>query len=63
MMPFMLLLEALGFSLWVNLILGQIIGSLIFFGIDKRIFKHHDKDTIEKEITKVLEPSVSERKL
>ncbi len=62
MMPIMLFLEA-HLPLWGNLMLGQFVGALIFWEVDKRIFGHHDKDTTETEITKVLEPSVSERKL
>ena len=39
MMPFMVFFEYIGITLTVNLILGQIIGSLIFFKIDDFIFK------------------------
>ena len=39
MMPFMVFFEYLGITLALNLILGQIIGSLIFFKIDDFIFK------------------------
>lgn len=39
MMPFMLFFEYLGITLTVNLILGQIIGSVLFFKIDDFIFK------------------------
>ena len=39
MMPFMVFFEYLGITLTLNLILGQIIGSLIFFKIDDFIFK------------------------
>ena len=62
----MMILQAAGFPLWLTLSLGQVFGAIIFWEIDKRIFKHHDKDTLEKEITKVLDstpPGVSERKL
>lgn len=38
MMPFMLFLEST-LPLWANLMLGQFIGALIFWEIDKRIFK------------------------
>ena len=39
MMPFMVFFEYIGIALTLNLILGQIIGSLIFFKIDDFIFK------------------------
>ena len=39
MLPFMLLFENLGLGLTLNLILGQTIGAVIFFKIDKYIFK------------------------
>lgn len=40
MMPFMILFEAYAIPLWLNLFLGQTIGALIFFKIDKLIFKN-----------------------
>ena len=39
MMPFMVFFFYFGITLTLNLILGQIIGSLIFFKIDDFIFK------------------------
>ena len=39
MMPFMVFFEYIGITLTVNLILGQIIGSILFFKIDDFIFK------------------------
>ena len=39
MMPLMIFFEYIGITLTLNLILGQIIGSLIFFKIDDFIFK------------------------
>ena len=39
MMPFMILFEQLGISIALNLILGQIIGAIIFFKIDSWIFQ------------------------
>ena len=39
MMPFMILFEQLGISIALNLILGQIIGAIIFFRIDSYIFQ------------------------
>ena len=39
MLPFMLLFEYIGLGLTLNLILGQTIGAVIFFKIDKFIFK------------------------
>jgi len=50
MMGPMIVLQAFGLPLWLNLMVGQFIGALIFFEIDKRIFKHHDKDTLEQEL-------------
>lgn len=38
MLPFMLLFEYLGLGLTANLILGQTIGAIIFFRVDKYIF-------------------------
>jgi len=77
MLPFMLLLQAY-FPLWANLMIGQFIGALIFWFVDKRIFGHHNKDSLEEEISKEVEkvikpiskeiletpvPDVSNRKL
>ena len=39
MMPFMILFEHLGIAIALNLILGQIIGAVIFFKIDSFIFQ------------------------
>jgi hypothetical protein len=39
MMPIMLYLES-NLPLWANLMVGQFIGAVIFFMIDKRIFKN-----------------------
>lgn len=39
MMPFMIFFEYLGITLTLNVILGQIIGSVLFFKIDNFIFK------------------------
>jgi hypothetical protein len=52
MMPFMIGLEMLGLPLWLNLMIGQFIGALIFWEIDKRIFGQHRKDTLENEMNK-----------
>lgn len=41
MLPFMLLFEYLGLGLTVNLILGQTVGAIIFFKIDKYIFNQY----------------------
>ena len=63
MLPFMMLL-AVHFPLWLNLMIGQAIGSLIFWEVDKLIFNSHKKDNIENFIcTYKVEPSVSERKI
>lgn len=53
MMPFMMVLEYFGFPLWLNLMIGQAIGSLIFFEIDKWIFKDHKTDNIEEAINNI----------
>ena len=39
MLPFMLLAEYIGLSLTANLMLAQTFGALVFFKIDKWIFK------------------------
>jgi hypothetical protein len=66
MLPFMMILSA-HLPLWANLMAGQAIGSIIFWEIDKLIFKSHEQDNIEKNIEEVidykLEPHVSDRKL
>lgn len=49
MMPFMILFEALAIPLWVNLFLGQSIGAIIFFKIDKWIFGNKEAHTVEDE--------------
>ena len=43
MSPFMFLFENLGLSAVPNLIITQIIGSLIFFNLDKIIFRLFDR--------------------
>lgn len=49
MMPFMILFEALAIPLWVNLFLGQTIGAIIFFKIDKWIFGNKEAHAVEDE--------------
>lgn len=49
MLPFMMLFEAFQIPLWLNLLLGQTIGALIFFKIDQWIFKGKEAEVIEKE--------------
>ncbi len=44
MMPFMILFEAYAVPLWLNLFLGQTIGAMIFFKIDKWIFGNKESD-------------------
>ncbi|BDQ29347.1 hypothetical protein [Helicobacter ailurogastricus] len=39
MLPFMLLFEWMHTPLWLNLFIGQTIGAIIFFKIDKFIFR------------------------
>lgn len=53
MMPFMILFEALAIPLWVNLFLGQSIGAIIFFKIDKWIFGNKEAHTVEDEFNAV----------
>lgn len=55
MLPFMLLFEYYHIQLWINLILGQTIGSIIFFKIDKRIFKGNEAKTIKEEYNTTIE--------
>jgi hypothetical protein len=43
MMPFMVILEWCGLGVVPNLIIAQIIGSIIFFRIDKYIFAYFDR--------------------
>ena len=63
MLPFMLILSA-HLPLWLNLLIGQAIGSFIFWEIDKIIFKSHKTDNIEQSIADYENaPSVSDRKL
>ena len=57
MMPIMIFLEKQGLPLWCNLMIGQFVGALIFWNIDKLIFKHHNEDTLEKELNIIVEPS------
>ncbi|AFI04088.1 hypothetical protein [Helicobacter cetorum] len=38
MLPFMQVFDYFNFPLWLNLFLGQTIGALIFFKLDKLIF-------------------------
>jgi hypothetical protein len=39
MLPFMMFFESLGADLWLNIILGQLIGACIFYKLDSLIFK------------------------
>ena len=49
MLPIMMLLEAV-LPLWGNLMLGQFIGALIFWEVDKRIFQQHNDTALEQKI-------------
>jgi len=51
MLPVMMMLETM-FTLWLNLMIGQAFGALVFWNIDKWIFKTHKTDNIEEEIKK-----------
>ena len=55
MMAPMIILQALGLPLWLNLMIGQFIGAIIFFEIDRRIFGGHKKDTLENKIFNATE--------
>jgi len=55
MFPFMFLFNFLAIPLWLNLLLGQSIGAIIFFKIDKWIFKGLDAKTTEDEYNKAVE--------
>ena len=63
MMPIMIVLQSFGFPLWLNLSIGQFFGALIFWNVDKYIFKNHNSDNMEDALEQVFEPSVSTRKL
>ena len=54
MMPIMLYIQALGYPLWVNLMIGQFFGALIFWFVDLRIFKEHKEDTLEEKLDEIL---------
>lgn len=43
MLPFMVLFESCGIGLTLNLFLGQTIGAIIFFELDRFIFKFFDR--------------------
>jgi len=63
MMPFMIVLQA-SLPLWANLMVGQFIGAIIFYGIDSHILKEHKEDSLESIMDDViLNPEVSERKI
>lgn len=55
MMPIMLLLEAQGWPLWLNLMAGQFVGALIFWEVDKRIFGTHKEDSTEEFLDEKLD--------
>ena len=41
MIPFMLVFDYYSTPLWLNILLGQAVGSFIFFFLDKWIFKNN----------------------
>jgi len=49
MMPFMIIFEIWSIPLWANLIIGQTIGAIIFFKIDKMIFNGKESATVKEE--------------
>ena len=55
MMPFMILFETFAVPLWLNLFLGQSIGAVIFFKIDKWIFGNKEAHTVEDEFNATRE--------
>jgi len=54
MMGPMLFLQMFGFPLWLNLSIGQFIGAIIFYSIDKKIFAGKEADTVESEYETVI---------
>lgn len=61
MMPIMLLLEAQGWPLWLNLMAGQLVGAFIFWEVDKRIFGTHKEDSTEEFLdNELLDETVQE---
>ena len=63
MLPIMLFLESI-LPLWGNLLVGQVFGSLVFFKIDKWIFKDDTEiDICIKHPEDSTQPDVSTRKL
>jgi hypothetical protein len=59
MLPFMMLFEYYALPLWLNLFLGQSIGSIIFFKIDKWIFRGKESKCVEEE-AEILESKVKD---
>jgi len=49
MMGPMMILQAFGFPLWLNLSIGQFIGAIIFYYIDKKIFSGREAKVVEEE--------------
>lgn len=43
MFPLMLFFESFSMPLWLNLMIGQFFGALVFWHVDKRIFKENTK--------------------
>lgn len=54
MMPIMMFLES-HLPLWQNLMVGQFVGAIIFWQIDKWIFKHHNEDSTEEFLDKTAD--------
>jgi len=44
MMPIMMFLEKIGLELWINLMLGQFFGALIFWKVDRWIFERKNNE-------------------
>ncbi len=57
MMPIMIFLEQ-HLPLWQNLMIGQFVGALIFWNIDKWIFGRHNESVIDEEIEKLYQEEI-----
>ena len=53
MLPVMLIIQPI-LPLWLNLMIGQAFGALIFWKIDQWIFHGHKKDNIEEQIESIV---------
>ena len=63
MYPVLGILQSFGLPLWFGVVMAQFVGALIFWFIDKWIFKDDTEIDICIKHPHIDEPSVSERKL